>query len=235
MRVEKDPKDGTFRRFWLEATHAHIDRTCSRMWRPSKRLRQRIHDTGATGDALVELYTRCFPDKVVATENSQASDGNGRDPQSSDGQGAGRWEILLPNLVTFVYRGKAADGEPATEIKYLKPGSALAKTAPASARSSPRASRVNACGRPTLAPGGIHAGRTCGGASLASLPTAAMTQLKFLIPVGVLCAAGVLSQQVVLSKPELARPTAIAPLRQIPLDDIVPCRQREMLPRRDVL
>jgi hypothetical protein len=122
MQVEKDPNDGTFRRSWLQATHTHIDRTCTRMWRPSKRLRQQIRDTGTTGDALVELYTSCFPDRVVATENGQPSNSKGSDGKGSDGQRAGRWEILLPNLVTFVSRGEVANGGPVTEIKYLKPG-----------------------------------------------------------------------------------------------------------------
>jgi hypothetical protein len=112
MQVEKDPNDGSFRWSWPQATHTHIDRTCTRMWRPSKRLRQQIRDTGTTGDALVELYTSCFPDRVVATENGQPSNSKGSDGKGSDGQRAGRWEILLPNLMTFVSRGEVANGGP---------------------------------------------------------------------------------------------------------------------------
>ncbi|KAK4152408.1 hypothetical protein C8A00DRAFT_34935 [Chaetomidium leptoderma] len=117
IRIEKNTQDGTFRRFWPKQTCAHIDRTCTRMWRPKKRVRQQINDQDATEDSMMELYTRCFPDRATGAANN-SDDGTGSD------EGSGDREILLPSLVTFVSRGAAAaaDGGPATEIKYLPPG-----------------------------------------------------------------------------------------------------------------
>ncbi|KAK4038620.1 hypothetical protein C8A01DRAFT_37459 [Parachaetomium inaequale] len=127
FRVEKDPHDGSFRRFWQAATRAHIDRTCSRMWRPSKRVRQQLGDAGATEAARVELYTRCFPDRAAAGADTDREGDSNNTSSSNTCPEPRKWEVLLPSLVTFVLRdGAAADAAdaaaPTAEIKYRQPG-----------------------------------------------------------------------------------------------------------------
>ncbi|KAL2128634.1 hypothetical protein VTI74DRAFT_8921 [Chaetomium olivicolor] len=110
-RVTHITEDDTYRRWWLEETRQRIDRTCVRIWRPKKRLRQELRETTET--EKMELFAQLYSHQRLDLVHGQ---GPIRDP-------SGEREVLVPNLITFVLRGAAAaDGVPKTEIKYLTPG-----------------------------------------------------------------------------------------------------------------